>query len=59
MEGSVEDAVLKIQATKRELSSTALSERADKKKGESTQSRLADLEKLLRRVDEPSTQEMN
>ncbi|KAE8553037.1 hypothetical protein EYB25_004416 [Talaromyces marneffei] len=59
MEGSVEDNVLKIQAAKRELSSTALSERTDKKKGESTQSRLADLEKLLRRADEPSTQEVS
>lgn len=59
MEGSIEDTVLKIQAAKRELSSTALSERIDKKKGESMQSRLADLEKLLRRVDEPSTQEVS
>ena len=59
MEGSVEDTVLKIQAAKRELSSTALSEGIDKKKGESMQSRLADLEKLLRRVDEPSTQEVS
>ncbi|EED18197.1 SNF2 family helicase, putative [Talaromyces stipitatus ATCC 10500] len=57
MEGSVEDRVLDIQAAKRELSSTALSEKTDKKKGESTSSRLADLEKLLRRVDEPSTQQ--
>lgn len=46
MEGSVEDQVLEIQETKRALSSTALSE-AGHKKGESTNSRLADLEKLL------------
>jgi SWI/SNF-related matrix-associated actin-dependent regulator of chromatin subfamily A3 len=50
MDGSVEDQVLEIQENKRALSSTALSE-AGHKKGESTNSRLADLEKLLRKKD--------
>lgn len=47
MEGSIEDDVLEIQATKRALSSTALSESNSKKKGETTNTRLADLERLL------------
>lgn len=48
MEGSIEDDVLEIQAAKRALSSSALSETDHKKKGERTNSTLADLEKLLR-----------
>lgn len=55
MEGSVEDRVLDIQAQKRILSSAALSETSDKRKAkDTTTSRVADLEKLLRGVDAPS-----
>jgi SWI/SNF-related matrix-associated actin-dependent regulator of chromatin subfamily A3 len=48
MEGSIEDRVLEVQETKRALTMTALSETGQTRKGESTATRLADLEKLLR-----------
>jgi SWI/SNF-related matrix-associated actin-dependent regulator of chromatin subfamily A3 len=48
MEGSIEDRVLEIQETKRQLSMAALRETGKAKKREDTAARIADLEKLLR-----------
>ncbi|KKA21876.1 hypothetical protein T310_4040 [Rasamsonia emersonii CBS 393.64] len=48
MEDSIEDRVLEIQETKRQLSMAALRETGKKKRAEDTAARIADLEKLLR-----------
>jgi SWI/SNF-related matrix-associated actin-dependent regulator of chromatin subfamily A3 len=48
MEGSIEDRVLEIQDTKRQLMMAAMRETGKKKKGEDTAARLVDLERLIR-----------